>query len=141
MTHAASGNMTGLGTPIMYARMAQDLIRSCAHLMASAGRAIRSRHEHGRGADEWLRQLETTLLLHEYAPGTVRKYCACVAAFVREGRWTSPTKLTGSHVQRHLAGLRASGLGNASLRLHLCAIRTVFDKILGRCHGQVESDP
>jgi len=130
MTGDQSGSMTGLGAVHMYRHFAEDLVSACVRTAAAVGRRISARVEHQFRADEWEQQLEAALVAHNYAPGTVRKYSVCVGRFLRACKWTGTGDLTGDDVRRHLLRLRSEGLGNGSLRLHLCAIRAVFDKIL-----------
>jgi len=130
MASDQSGNMTGLGAVHLYRQLAEDLVSACVKTAAAVGRRVSARIENQLRADEWERQLEAALVAHNYAPGTVRKYSVCVARFLRAHRWTSADTLTGDDVRRHMSRLRSEGLGNGSLRLHLCAIRAVFDKIL-----------
>jgi hypothetical protein len=77
------------------------------------------------------RTLEAVLLGHKYEPSTADKYARIVLGFLREANRVPWAGLSNEDVRAYLAGLRLAGAGNATIRLHLCALRAVFDRILG----------
>ncbi len=126
----AGGDFVGLGLPAMTAAWVLDAIELClraAHRRA-AGQSTARRRRISRKSD--LGVLRDVLIDRGYAPGTAAKYVACVARFLGTTRCAKPEALTDDDVVDYLAQLAQAGLGNASLRLHLCALRTVFDRLL-----------
>jgi hypothetical protein len=77
------------------------------------------------------RTLEAVLLAHRYEPSTADKYARIVLGFLAEVNRVPWSGLGNDDVRAYLAGLRLAGACNATIRLHLCALRAVFDRILG----------
>ena len=126
----AGGSFTGLGLTAMAGRLVFDAIELCLNAVQrkANGRAPRFRIHLDWQSD--LSALREALSERDYKPGTVDKYVACVSRFLRRVRCTTLRELRHEDVSRYLNELRQSGLANGTLRLHLCALRTVFDRLL-----------
>jgi hypothetical protein len=66
-----------------------------------------------------------------YEPATAAQYAACVARFLAQVGTNDVTLLRDGDVIAFLHALAAGRRSNATVRLHLCALRAVFDGFLG----------
>ncbi|MBT3380221.1 MAG: site-specific integrase [Lentisphaerae bacterium] len=126
----AGGDFLGLGLPTMMERLVLGAIERC--LDVARQKAIARDGESQRRLD-WrgnLSVLRDVLVERNYKASTADKYMACVSRFLRSVRCCRPQELRDDDVLEFLDELRQSGRGNATLRLHLCALRTVFDRLL-----------
>jgi len=126
----AGGDFTGLGLTAMAGRLVFEGIEFC---LDAAQRKANERDTGplarlDRRSD--LAALREALIERNYKPGTVDKYMACVSRFVQSVRCAEPRELRRDDVFEYLNELRQNNLGNGALRLHLCALRTVFDRLL-----------
>ncbi|MCK5802758.1 MAG: phage integrase N-terminal SAM-like domain-containing protein [Lentisphaeria bacterium] len=126
-----SGQMTGLGTSHLYGELVCELIGACAKALYAAGRAIGKRAVGEEPPASEPKEFRAMLVASGYAPSTARKYEACVLRFLATMGHTKLSYLRDDDVYAYLESLVGQGLGNASLRLHLCAVRAVFDNMLG----------
>ena len=126
----ATGRFIGMGLMAMAGRLVSEGIELC--LNAIQRRAIERDTEPRIHLDlrSDLSALRKALTERNYKPGTVDKYVACVSRFLGNVKCAKPEKLRRDDILEYLNGLRKNGLGNGTLRLHLCALRTVFDRLL-----------
>jgi hypothetical protein len=125
-----AGEFDGLGTPILMGRMLLDLARGISAGIRLVREAIVRARDGTSRRIRW-RTFEELALACGYAGSTARKYHLCVTRFLA---WCDPREDgldADAAVADFLRHLRACGVGNAGQRLHLAAIRTVLDKLLG----------
>ena len=122
---------TGMGTHAANLRLVAGLLEAVLALGRKAWPAARP--QPGRNADgtQALARLQEGLAGRAHKPSTVAKYRACLARFLAFTGSGDLHRLTTDQVVSYLDALRTEGVGNATLRLHLCALRAVFDRALG----------
>jgi len=122
---------TGMGTHAANLRLVAGLLEAVLALGRKAWPAARP--QPGRNADgtQALARLQEGLAERAHKPSTVAKYRACLARFLAFTGSGDLHRLTTDQVVSYLDALRTEGVGNATLRLHLCALRAVFDRALG----------
>ena len=131
MRAATYGGFEGLGTSRLYGGLAVALVRGLASVAGAALPRRRSAPLRGPDLREVVAVLRGSLALRGYAPGTAVKYASCVSSFLRTVRPQAVEELTHEDVESFLRKLRLAGKSNGTLRVQLCALRTVFDKVLG----------
>ncbi|MCK5804530.1 MAG: phage integrase N-terminal SAM-like domain-containing protein [Lentisphaeria bacterium] len=129
--YGASGQMTGLGTSHLFAGLICELIGACAKAVYAAGKTVITGGEEKGETVLVPHRLRETLVANGYAPSTARKYEACVLRFLEALGCSKLAHIRDDDVLAYLDWLVDQGLGNGSLRLHLCAVRAVFDNMLG----------
>ncbi len=85
---------------------------------------------HGRNEEAFLERLHSVLLEHFYQPTTCDKYVACVSRFLDWLR-VPCIRVEKDYVVWFVSHLRGKGLSNASISLHISALRTTFDRLCG----------
>jgi integrase/recombinase XerD len=78
-------------------------------------------------------RMEQDLKMAGYAPGTQAHYLGAAAMFVR--RFMRPAEQLGQEELRtYVAELAESGIGASALRVHIAALKFLYEKTLGRPH-------
>ncbi len=126
----AGGDFVGLGLPAMVARSVFDVMEWCLDTVQRRRMAREKPDGVGLNAGSDLGTLRDVLTDRGYAASTAAKYVSCVARFLRSVGCPKPGELTADDVVEYLAELRRAGLGYGTQRLHLCALRAVFDRLL-----------
>ena len=126
-----SGEFAGMGTSRLYGRLAGDVVRTCGSLARSAlsEGAVRVRRGPDANGDSLV--LRRALAVRGYAAGTAAKYASCVSAFLEAVAPRAVEELSAADVERYLAAQKVAEKGNGTLRVQLCALRAVFDRMLG----------
>ena len=131
MHRQASSGFSGLGTSHMYAQLLMDAVEACASVVRTVVPRESPSLSGGPGLVVALRELRSVLVRHGYAPGTAARYSSHVFRFLRTVGPRTPEQLTHDDVKRYLQALRMTGKSNGTLRVQLCALRAVFDRLLG----------
>jgi len=85
-------------------------------------RAAASRRE------DFVQTVSTVLTRRFYQPESVRKYIGCLTRFL-DWFYCSADRVRSRHIRSFLSQLEREGESRASLSLHLCALRTIFDRL------------
>jgi len=126
------GDFTGLGTAHLIGKVflgtVEALLVACLEPRPTPAKSSAAKLKPGINVAG---DLSDALLVQGYAPSTATKYARIVTAFLQHVRPIRLVHLREDDVDDYLDHLKQRGMGNATLRLHLCAIRTVLDRLLG----------
>ncbi|MBN2451021.1 MAG: hypothetical protein JXR77_11565 [Lentisphaeria bacterium] len=126
-------DMTGLGTGRAIEKTVTAVAVECVRgVRALYRRLCASRREGGlaEAIEAGPEALERALVRSGYRLGTGCTYARCVWRFLEAVGHRELRALRDDDVVAFVAYLRSIGRGNACLRLHLCAIRAVFDTLM-----------
>ncbi|MBN2451486.1 MAG: hypothetical protein JXR77_13930 [Lentisphaeria bacterium] len=126
-------DMTGLGTGRMIEKGATAVAVECVRATRALYRILRDARREGglaEAIEAGPEALERILVGFGYRFASARKYARCVWRFYDALGRPDLAHLRDDDVVSYLAYLCALGRGNATLRLHLCAIRAVFDGLM-----------
>ncbi|MBN2452539.1 MAG: hypothetical protein JXR77_19295 [Lentisphaeria bacterium] len=126
-------DMTGMGTGRVIEKAVTAVVVECARaVLALFTRLSDSRREGGlaQAIEAGPEVLEEILVRLGHRVSSARKYARCVCRFYDALGRPDLGDLRDDDVEAYLVDRQAKGLGNGSLRLHLCAIRAVFDGLM-----------
>jgi hypothetical protein len=130
VSRICTSHFTGMGRPHLYLELILGAAETCV-LAVERVRRRRREARRRRAVTASPEAVERVLLDRDYAPSTARKYARITVRFLNSSGVADPGELREWDVREHLRGLKAGGRGNATQRLHLCALRAVFDRVLG----------
>ena len=132
MHTGAGGDFVGLGTPHILGEVVFDAIEALIRSYWKLRESPFSPQPSGSAApNASLTDLREALLKHGYASSTATKYVRIVAAFLQRVAPSEAKSLRDDDIEDYLESLREREVSNATQRLHLCALRSVFDRLLG----------
>jgi len=132
MHTGAGGGFVGLGTAHILGELIFDTVEALVWTYQELRESLCATEPFGAAApDESPASLREALILHGYAPSTAAKYGRIVAAFLQRVAPAKMKWLRDDDIEDYLESLREREVSDATQRLHLCALRSVFDKLLG----------
>ena len=125
-TTSGGGAMNGTGTAAVLASDARAAADVCIAIVLAGVDAFSRKQAFSAVAGD-VDRLEQVLLGREYAESTSRKYALIVFHFLD----ATGGRPDHADVKAYLEKLTLEGKSNAVVRVTLCAVRAVFDRILG----------
>lgn len=132
MYTGAGGDFVGLGTAHILGELIFDAVEGLIWAYQKLRQPSCPSQPFGTTAPSEARAgLREALLLHGYAPSTATKYARIVAVFLQRVTPAEMKCVRDDDIEDYLESLRERKVSNATQRLHLCALRAVFDRLLG----------
>jgi len=128
-----TSDFTGIGTSVMYTRMAGELAIGLSEAAVAFWREARCAWHEGT-SKEVLRRLDPEAareaLVSGLRPSSARVYSRCLAQFLSWASTSWDRHVADGGVPAFLDALRGQGMSPATVRLHLAALKKILDELL-----------